>query len=391
MSLLLMALVWQATVAAPKNVSVTPAPGWVKQLPVSTQSNVNPKEVNDGYHFLLRSTQWEVAQQEVYYHNVYKIVSEEGVQNNSELKISFDPAYERLALHKVVVWRNGAAINKLDLKKVKTIQREQGMEQRIYDESLTSVLILDDIRVGDVIEYACSVKGGNPVFEGKFFRGFNLQFYDPVDELHYYVVSPQERKINYKLYKTKQKQAIATINGKTSYTWHVKNVTANATDNDIPAWYDPYPGVYLSEFNSWQEVVEWALPLYELNEKLAKGLQAQVDSILTDYKTDEDRLKATLRFVQDDVRYLGMEAGIGGFKPRSPSVVFKERFGDCKDKSLLLVTMLRQMGIKASPALVNTTSRGQVAEVLPSPYAFNHCIVQVDFWGKKYWYDPTIS
>ncbi|TXK33736.1 DUF2569 family protein [Pontibacter qinzhouensis] len=95
--------------------------------------------------------------------------------------------------------------------------------------------------------------------------------------------------------------------------------------------------------------------------------------------------------MQDEVRYLGFEAGIGGYKPRAPSEVFAKRFGDCKDKSLLLVTMLRALGIEAHPALVNSSSRGEIAQMLPSPYAFNHCIVQVKLWDKTYWYDPTIS
>lgn len=174
-----------SAVAAPGNVSVTPVPAWVQQLSQRTQTAIKPSEVNDGYHYLQRSIQWEIAQKAVYYLSTYKITSEEGVQSNSELKMSFDPNHEKLEFHKVVVWRNGSPINKLDLRKVKVIQREQGLEQRIYDESLTAVLFLEDIRVGDIIEYACTVKGSNPVFKGKFFSSFNLQFYDPVDDCLY--------------------------------------------------------------------------------------------------------------------------------------------------------------------------------------------------------------
>ncbi len=390
--LLLAGLVWQTTVfAAPKSVAVTPIPVWVKPVPQRLESNINPKDVNDGYYYLQRSIQWQVQQQAVYYHNTYKITAEDGVQNNSELKFSFDPNYEKLELHKVTVWRNGKPLNKLNLANVKVIQREQGLEQRIYDESLTAVLFLEDIRIGDLIEYACSIKGANPIFGGKFFNSFNLQFYDPVDELLVHIIAPAHRKLNYRLYKSEHKPAIATANGTTTYTWHLKDLPATPVDDDLPGWYDPYPGVYVSEYSTWEEVIKWALPLYDLKEKPSGALQAKIDSIKSAYSQDGERLSAALRFVQDEVRYLGLEAGIGGYKPRAPSAVFAQRFGDCKDKSLLLCTMLREMGMQASPALLHTANKGTVADMLPSPYAFNHCIVQVRLAGQTYWYDPTAS
>ncbi|MHC2990359.1 hypothetical protein OB13_01695 [Pontibacter sp. HJ8] len=360
-------------------------------MPQRLQTDIDPNEVNDGYHYLQRSLQWEVAREESFFHNTYKITTEEGVQNSSELQLSFDPNHEKLYLHKVVVWRKGKPINKLNLNKVKVIQREQGLEQRIFDESLTALLVLDDIRVGDVVEYAWTIKGRNPVFRGKFFNSFNLQFYDPMDELLVHIVMPEQRKLHYKLYKTTHKPVIATANGSTSYTWHLKNLPATPVDSEVPDWYDPYPGAYVSEYNSWKEVVDWALPMYGLNETPSKALQAVIDSIRTTHRKKEERVVAALRVVQDEVRYLGMEAGIGGYKPRSPSAVFAQRFGDCKDKSLLLSTMLKHLGVEAYPALVNSGYRGQIKESQPSPYAFNHCIVQVDLEGIRLWYDPTIS
>ncbi|MBF9253112.1 DUF3857 domain-containing protein [Pontibacter sp. 172403-2] len=391
--LLLLGLLWQQTaLAAPRQVGIAPEPAWVKKLPLRTETNINPEHVNGGSLTLLQDTQFEVAREERYFHYIYKITSEEGVQNNSEIRFTFDPNYEKLLCHKVIVWRNGKPINKLNLNKIKVLQREEGMERYIYDDNLTAVLVLDDIRVGDVIEYACTLKGSNPVFKSKFFNSFNLQGYDPMDELLVYIVMPQERKINYKLYRTKQKPVIAQANGNITYTWHLKNLPATEVDAETPSWFDPYPGVYLSEFRSWEEVAQWALPMYSLNENPGKALQARIDSIMSANGSDEARLEATLRFVQDEVRYLGLEAGIGGFKPRPPSVVFSQRLGDCKDKALLLSSMLHQMGIEAYPALVNSTYGKEIQHFLPSPGAFNHCIVQVKLLGgKTYWYDATLS
>lgn len=389
---LLFGLIWQTHASAPKNLKVTPEPGWAIKLPARTTTKINPDHVNGGYHYLLTNVQYELALQETYHQYTYKLLTEEGVQNSSEIRLNFDPNYEQLLLHKVQVWRNGKAINKLDLAKVKVIQREEGMDAGIYDESLTAILVLDDIRVGDVIDYAYTSKGYNPVFGGKFFTGFNLQQYDPVDDLLVSMVVPQGRKLQFKYHLDARKPETSTSNGKTSYTWHLKNLPATKMDNNLPDWYDPYPGIYVSEFKSWQEVAQWALPLFEVKEAPSKKLQAKIDSIKASTGSDEGRVEAALHFVQDEVRYLGYEAGIGGYKPHMPNQVFANRFGDCKDKALLLAYMLRQMNIKASPALVNTTLDGHISKMLPSPSAFNHCVVRVELLGgKTYWYDATIS
>ena len=98
-----------------------------------------------------------------------------------------------------------------------------------------------------------------------------------------------------------------------------------------------------------------------------------------------------LRFVQDDVRYTGLEIGAGAYRPSQPGVVLARRFGDCKDKVFLLVTLLRAMGVEAYPALVHSRMGIGVAERAPSPGAFDHVIAKVRFKDRDYWLDATIS
>src|SRR5262249_9186773 len=146
-----------------------------------------------------------------------------------------------------------------------------------------------------------------------------------------------------------------------------------------------------SEFDSWADVVRWALPLYRPSEPLSAELQAQIERWRSSFAQAEDRLIAALAFVQDEVRYTGIELGPYSHQPTPPSIVFGRRFGDCKDKALLLSTVLKRLGIEASPALVNSESRQTIADEQPSPHAFNHVIVVAELDGKRYWFDPTLS
>jgi hypothetical protein len=71
--------------------------------------------------------------------------------------------------------------------------------------------------------------------------------------------------------------------------------------------------------------------------------------------------------------------------------VFARRFGDCKDKSFLLVTILRALKIEAFPVLVNDRRRQELAELEPSATLFNHVLVQVNLDGQSFWLDTTAT
>jgi hypothetical protein len=98
-----------------------------------------------------------------------------------------------------------------------------------------------------------------------------------------------------------------------------------------------------------------------------------------------------IRFVQDEIRYLGIEIGRNSHQPRQPSLILEQRWGDCKEKSLLLSMLLRQLGLEADPALVSTRLRHRLGDRLPSPFAFDHVIVRVRDGASTYWIDPTLS
>ena len=85
----------------------------------------------------------------------------------------------------------------------------------------------------------------------------------------------------------------------------------------------------------------------------------------------------------------GLEFGASAYEPHSARDVFTNKYGDCKDQATLLVTMLRQAGIKAYPVLLSVSYRGEMNRRLPSPGQFDHCIAMAEIDGRQYWLDST--
>jgi tetratricopeptide (TPR) repeat protein len=118
----------------------------------------------------------------------------------------------------------------------------------------------------------------------------------------------------------------------------------------------------------------------------------KVNDLITGKNTDEEKIKAIYEFVASDIRYVAIELGQSAYQPDTPIDVLKYRYGDCKDKSTLLVAMLRHIGIESHQALLSPSPGKSVNLAIPSVAQFSHVIVAIpSVEGNYTWLDPTAS
>lgn len=386
-------LIWLVgvTAFAGKKDLVGKQPDWVVAETFNPNVNLKKANVSDGWLNILIDQQINIGQETSFYHYTRKIFSNVGVQNASEISVNYDPSYEKVHFHYINIYRNGQKINKLDPAKIRVMQQETNRERFIYDGELTAALTLDDVREGDIIDYAYSFTGSNPIFEGKFGFAFYLQLHDPLDKIAVKIIAPENRMFTFKNHGYIPEPEVSQAAGNKIYSWKLSQVPGLSMDDNVPNWYDPYPWVSISEYQNWQEVNDWALKLFAYPKTSSGALALKIDSIRNRYSEAGKRVDVALKFVQNDIRYLGIESGISSHKPFAPTQVFEQRYGDCKDKANLLCFMLNQMEIKAWPVLVNTQSRQEIKKWLPGAGVFDHCVLQVEVAGKKVWLDPTLT
>jgi hypothetical protein len=114
---------------------------------------------------------------------------------------------------------------------------------------------------------------------------------------------------------------------------------------------------------------------------------ARVDSVVRGARTRGDSIRAVHQWVAQDVRYVAIALGLGGYQPRMPEQVLSTGFGDCKDKATLFVAALRHLGVEAYPVLLS--SMGRADRALPSIGQFNHEIAAVGAPGHYTFVDLT--
>ena len=367
-----------------------PQPAWVAKLPIPASDELPGRQVNLGEYFNLIDEQINVSREETFAHFAKIILNETGVQNGTQLKINFDPSYQKLTLHFIRVIRGTNVLDRLEPQKIKVIQQEENLERHIYNGALSILLLLEDVRVGDQIEYAYTIQGANPIFGGRFATTVETQWQVPMQRQVLRILWPKERKIAVDLHGQVQEPNVREAGALVQRTWTFDRVPPVQMEEQVPVWFNPFARIQFSEYGSWEEVANWALGIYRIPQSFSPEMSEKIRQWKLE-PTPEKSLLDALQFVQDEVRYMGLEFGPFSHQPNDPSVVFARRFGDCKDKTLLLCAMLNAMDIEACPALVNTFTRQTINEQLPSPVAFDHVVVRAKLGGRTWWLDPTQS
>jgi hypothetical protein len=382
----------RARAAEPPPYTIAPPSSWIVPIDHELERQTPEGAARSGVRTLLDDEQTRVTDDSVerYHHIARKITSKSGIESTSELSFEVDPPHEHLVLHFIRIHRDGRADDALRPSELHVIQKESDLSQRIYVGTLSIMAFLHDVRAGDVIDYAYSLRGRNPVLGPRFSDTFRLGAAGSAHRLRVRLLTPRARAFTIapRSYVTPPEERDLDLFHE--HVWDRRDVAAIEFEDDMPRWFRPFPRVEVSEHRSWAEVAAWALPLYP-EPRLTPALEQQIARLRAVGPDEQARVLAALRFVQDDIRYLGIELGPSSHQPESPAVVLDRRFGDCKDKTRLLVTLLRALGIEADPALVNADLGRGLDERLPSPLAFNHVITRVRTGGRTYWLDPTRS
>src|SRR5262249_34488087 len=136
------------------------------------------------------------------------------------------------------------------------------------------------------------------------------------------------------------------------------------------------PNAQSSGWTNWRDLGNWYLKLIGNRTDPTPEIRDKVTTLTASATTSLAKIQAVARFAQSDVRYVGIELGIGGYQPHAAAETFAHRYGDCKDKVTLLSSMLQVMGIDSFPVFINTV-RGAVSDRTPANLYFNHAILAI--------------
>lgn len=351
-------------------------PPWVEPHEAST-SHPAKGDRSDVYELLYERQENAVGQEASFYHRAIHILSPEGVSSTSQINIEYEPSFETLTLHYIRLRREAQIIDALEHATLRVLHQEEELERRVYNGHVSLHALLEDVRPGDVLEYAYTLTGNNPAYRGGYNARFLLGSFEPMGPIIFRLVWPKDRYLAHRTHGVEQIPTVENRAAETIYTWRSEPQTTRRWEDKVPEDVSLLPWGEVSSFSSWEEVRTWGTKNFELPTPIHTSIVDIAEKLKKNNHTPEAQVRAALRFVQEDVRYFAISFGTHAFIPHPPQQTLKRRFGDCKDKTFLLINLLSAMNIPATPVLVHSSRGPVLPKVLPSIGAFDHVVARV--------------
>ena len=147
-------------------------------------------------------------------------------------------------------------------------------------------------------------------------------------------------------------------------TLHAEMLISYASDGQPP------------QSGAWQNVGQWYEQLSAKRAEPTPEITAKALSLTVNTPDFMGRLLAITGYMQDQIRYVAIELGVGGWQPHPAPMVFQNQYGDCKDKATLLIALLQAAGIRAHYLIVDS-ERGMIEPEFPSQFA-DHMITAIE-------------
>ncbi|MFK8030714.1 MAG: DUF3857 domain-containing transglutaminase family protein [Gammaproteobacteria bacterium] len=368
-------------------------PQWIKDHPVDFAYE---HDSGSPFYYLLTDYQDYVDRERTfsYTRTVQKINDASRLEDASLLVSELNEKHQRVFFHHVVIIRGDKRINALDPENIAVYQRETSLESHIVTGRKTVALTIDDLRVGDILDVQmtfCNFASTHPLHGKSYLSTFWLAWQCPVVSQYVRVINAGHTDLLMQYGGASQTLGeVKRLDAGAEFYQHWQNLAPMARGQYMPAWvWSDF--LQFTTANTWPEVSRHLYAYYEANGVLDTQIDMHNIDLLELTGEHETDLLRIVRFVQNNVRYRGENHGIYTHTPKTPERTLKKRAGDCKDKSNLMVALLRRIGVAATLVLVNSRVGEKIAGLNPSAYQFDHMIVKVETGGKTVYFDPTIQ
>ncbi|RKY20449.1 MAG: hypothetical protein DRQ55_07640 [Planctomycetota bacterium] len=329
-----------------------------------------PDGGNDPFEMLNRSVVWNVhpdGTEHRYEHMALRVLNPAGVRALDTFAVSAG-ASARLFVHEARVIRADGSV-------VPAPVPRGGGSYRRYD--------LPPLSPGDVVDMEWRSDQLRPDVFGEYF-GTRHSFYpDRLDGLaptrrsELVVIAPPEVPLHVAARNGEalEHERSTDAEGRSVWRWVARDLPRPTIETAMPDAIELAPLVDLTTFASWEAFARWYWGFIEKEFVTNDAMRAKVAELTGGLTDERSRIEAIARFVGQEIRYNAWAFGTHGYEPFSASTIFDRRFGDCKDKSILLRQLLAEIGVEAFPVLIRAQWR-RPDEPLDAAMVghFNHCI-----------------
>jgi hypothetical protein len=328
-----------------------------------------------------------------YLHYVIKILNERGKEDFSETEIGYDSTDEKVELEYARVIKPDGTIVEVGSRHIRDVSKYLNFP--LYSNARAYIISFPEITEGASIEYKLKVYSSQLINKKDFVLSYPVQASEPIIRANFTLDLPQEKVLFIKILNEKYndfgadlKPVIQKENNRIIYHWQFKNIPQIIPEPGMPSAAEINPTMLISSFNQWKDIYNWWWNLAKEKIKADTSIKDKVKELTQGLSDEEAKIQAVYNFCAQKIRYVAVEYGEAGYEPHYAGDIFKNKYGDCKDQAILLVTMLKEAGISAWPVLIGTKETYNLNADFPAVF-FNHCITALSLQDKIIFLDPT--
>ncbi len=293
--------------------------------------------------------------------------------------------------------------NKFREIKVKDFTHKEKLSRSVFfDGSKTVSFLFPKLEQGT----KSYVKYKKQITEPRFLPSFYFQRGIPVLKAEFSITVCPDVEIDWKLINMDEKKLSFTTqkdkSNNITYTWTMHDIEKLVKESDAPdaRYYTPHILTWIKSYKtggknetvlgSTQELYTWYHSLVkDANKEDSEELKKITDSLKAGSASDLETVRKVFYWVQDNIKYIAIEDGMGGFVPRSARAVCEKRYGDCKDMSSIIQKMLEYAGIPSYLTWIGSRDIPYAYSEVATPSVDNHMICTYIHGNRYYFLDAT--
>ncbi len=346
-------------------------------------------------------------------HQVVKLLTERGIQQYGDIAIPYQPTAQNIGINIARTIAVDGTVLQPPKEAFNDVTPPGLLSRNLYSDMMWRVISMVGLARGVCIEYqvtledkAEQVTGGETWITG----GYNFQSTETTLETSYALRMPQTWHLQWKVDRFPinmgpihtgpvnmglqanplEPEVSYGENDTVVYVWKSGETPALKLEEGMPHINNIAPRLRYSSIASWDDVYTWYKALAKGRYTPDAHIEEAVERLTKNLTTEEAKIRAIYHFVASNIRYVGIELGQGAYQPSPAAEVFQKQYGDCKDKTTLLIAMLDLAGIRAYPVLMNPAPYEKVDMELPALNQFSHMLAAIPTpEGGYIWLDAT--
>ncbi|MCD6413576.1 MAG: DUF3857 domain-containing protein, partial [Elusimicrobia bacterium] len=322
-----------------------------------------------------------------------KIFNDRGKRKFAEVHLSYDSTYESIEVLEAYTIKKDRTVVAVSGQHIRDVSKYLNFP--LYSNARVKIISMPEVTPGSVIFYRVKYKANKLIAGRHIVLRYGIQGFEPYIRQKFKLILPGNFSPNVRIFRSgflRKKVDLShkfhLSGGKKIYEWSFPEIQEIIPEDRQPPWCEIVDGFRLSTFSSWNEIYEWWEKMLKDRFVATSEIKTQVKRLTSSAKSKMERARNIHNWVASQIRYVAVEYGEAGYRPHRAGEIFANKYGDCKDQAILLITMLKKAGIDAWPVLIGTKGVFELLDDFPE-LVFNHAIACTKINGELIFLDAT--